>query len=132
VVDNVSGTFTSYINGTQVQQNTGLTLDGRWAMGPTMPLSPTKTRKCRGFVNSVQLRPEAMIAADILALGGPAPAVAPLPGKIDYSPDQSEWWREFCRRKFPSDILTSANPSGSVQIDLYRGGHFSKTWHRLR
>src|SRR5207247_10268596 len=33
VVDNVSGTFTSYINGTQVQQNTGLSVDGRWGIG---------------------------------------------------------------------------------------------------
>src|SRR6185436_462434 len=38
VVDNVAGTFTSYINGVRVQQNTGLTLDGRWAIGPAVLL----------------------------------------------------------------------------------------------
>src|SRR2546428_12262542 len=36
VVNNVPGTFTRYINGTQVQQNTGLTVDRRWAIGPTV------------------------------------------------------------------------------------------------
>ena len=64
VVDNVAGTFTSYVNGNQVQQNTGLSLDGRWAMGPTVLLFADENQEnSAGFVNSVQLRPEAMLPA---------------------------------------------------------------------
>src|SRR6266850_4548352 len=80
VVNTVAGTLTSYINGTQVQQNTGLTIDGRWAMGPTTLLFADENQEnAAGFVNCVQLRPEAMLAADIFALGGAAAAGIPLP-----------------------------------------------------
>src|SRR5437867_1781708 len=80
VVNNVAGTLTSYINGTQVQQNTGLTVDGRWAIGPMVLLFADEDQEnAGGFVNSVQLRPEAMLAADVLALGGATAAGIPLP-----------------------------------------------------
>jgi len=34
VVDAVAGTYTAFVDGVQVQQNSGVTLDGRFALGP--------------------------------------------------------------------------------------------------
>lgn len=124
VVDNVAGTFTSYVNGVPVQQNTGLTLDGRWAMGPTVLLFADEDEEnAAGVVHSVQLRPEAMLPAELAALGGPTAAGIPIPtapsalrvvslnggGSYQAGSTQSISW-------------TVANPSGPLQIDLLRGG----------
>jgi hypothetical protein len=113
VVNNVAGTFTSYINGTQVQQNTGLTVDGRWAMGPTALLFADENQEnAAGFVNSVQLRPEAMLAADLLALGGPTASSLPMAARImppavlkpspGRRPIPAAWSRSTCFAAGPS------------------------------
>jgi predicted phosphodiesterase len=123
VVNNVAGTLTSYINGTQVQQNTGLSLDGRWAMGPTVLLFADENQEnAGGFVNSVQLRPEAMTASDILALGGPNASGIPLPSPPTIQVTSPNGGENYQASSFQTITWNAANPSGLVQIDLYRGG----------
>ena len=124
VVDNVAGTFTSFINGMQVQQVTGLTLDGRWALGPTTLLfADNDQENAPGLVNSVQLRPEAMLAADIAALGGPAAAGISPPLESSalqvVSPNGGGNYQAGSSQNIS---WTVANPNGQVQIDLLRGG----------
>jgi hypothetical protein len=124
VVDNVAGTFTSFINGSPVQQITGLALDGRWAMGPTTLLFADEDQEnAPGLVNSVQLRPEAMTAADLAALGGPSAVGIPLPS----APSALQVISPNGGGNYPAGSSqniswTVANPSGLVQIDLLRGG----------
>ncbi len=126
VVDNVAGTFTSFVNGAQVQQNTGLSLDGRWAIGSTLLLFADEDQEnAGGSVNSVQLRPEAMLPADIAALGGATAAGIPMPVAPSLlhvvTPNGGE---NYQAGTSPTISWTVANPSGLVQIDLYRGGVF--------
>jgi len=86
VVDGVAGTLTSFINGTQVQQVSGPSVDGRWAIGSTVLLfADENSENSAGYVNSVQLRPEAMLATDIAALGGPTAAGIPIRSRPVYS-----------------------------------------------
>ncbi|MBI3850179.1 MAG: metallophosphoesterase [Verrucomicrobia bacterium] len=81
VVDSAAGTLTSFINGTPVQQVGGPTVDGRWAMGPTVLLfADDDLENAAGFVNSVQLRAEAMTTNEIAALGGATATGIPMPG----------------------------------------------------
>ena len=125
VVDNVAGTLTSYVNGAQVQQNNGLTLDGRWAIGPTFLLfADENSENAGGYVNSVQLRPQVMLAADIQALGGPTAAGIPLPtapGLAVTSPNGGE---NYAAGSTQTISWTSTNATGTAQIDLYRGTAF--------
>jgi hypothetical protein len=80
VVDCVAGTLTSFVNGQSVQQTTGLTVDGRWSMGPEFLLFADENQEnAPGLVNAVQLRPWAMATAEIAALGGPAAVGIPRP-----------------------------------------------------
>ena len=74
-------TFTDRaINGVQAQQITGLTVDGRWALGGTVLLFADEDQEnAAGLVNSVQLRAEAMASEDLAALGGPSAAGIPQP-----------------------------------------------------
>jgi predicted phosphodiesterase len=128
VVDNVAGTLTSYVNGTQVQQNTGLTLDGRWAMGPTVLLfADENSENAGGYVNSVQLRPQVMLAADILALGGPTAAGIPLPTPPTLQVTAPNGGESYAAGSSQTISWTSTNPSGLVQIDLYRGSALFQT-----
>jgi 3',5'-cyclic AMP phosphodiesterase CpdA len=79
VVDTTQGTFTSYLNGTQVQQNTGLSLDGRWAvLSQALLFADENQENAAGFVNSVQLQDRALTATDIAELGGPSAAGIPI------------------------------------------------------
>jgi predicted phosphodiesterase len=80
VVDGVAGTLTSYLNGTQVQQLTGVAPDGRWSLDAAALLFADEDQEnAGGSVNSVQLRPTVMNAADIASLGGPTAEGIPLP-----------------------------------------------------
>jgi 3',5'-cyclic AMP phosphodiesterase CpdA len=80
VVDCVAGTLTSFVNGQSVQQTTGLTVDGRWSLGPEFLLFADENQEnAPGLVNAVQLRPWAMATAEIAALGGPAAVGIPRP-----------------------------------------------------
>jgi 3',5'-cyclic AMP phosphodiesterase CpdA len=77
-----------------------------------------------GFVNCVQLRDEIMTTNDLAALGGPSAAGIPLPVAPTIqvtSPDGGENYQAGTSQTIS---WTSANPSGFVQIDLYRGGAF--------
>lgn len=73
VVDTVAGTFTTYVNGVFAQQTSAGSLDGRFALEPVALLFADESQEnAAGFINSVQVRPESLGAADIAALGGPA------------------------------------------------------------
>lgn len=79
-VDSIGGTLTSFINGTQVQQISGLTPDGRWSLGPVALLFADENQEnAGGYVNSVQLRGRVMTAADVAALGAAQAEGIPLP-----------------------------------------------------
>jgi len=78
VVDCVGGTYRSYINGTPAQQLGGLTVDGRFSLGPTFLLfADNNQENAPGLVNSVQLRDQALSDSEILSLGGPTAAGIP-------------------------------------------------------
>jgi len=82
VVDLVGGTYTGYIDGEEVQQNTGLALDGRFSLyahgdpngNPPAALvfADDDSENTEGFVNSLQIRDSALTGAAIAALGGPS------------------------------------------------------------
>ena len=124
VVDNVASTFTSYVNGAQVQNVGGPSVDGRWALGPVILLFADENQEnAGGLVNSVQLRSELMSPADIAALGGATAAGIPLPSPPTsitvVSPNGGENYQAGTSQTIS---WTAVSPSGLVQIDLYRGG----------
>ncbi len=72
-VDLVAGTYTSYIDGVEVQKNTGLGVDGRFSLGPTIIVfADDNGETAGGYVNSLQIRDWTMSPGDIGALGGPS------------------------------------------------------------
>jgi len=126
VVDGVVGTLTSFINGAQAQQVGGPTVDGRWSLGPTVLLFADENQEnAAGLVNSVQLRSEIMSAAEIAALGAATAAGIPLPTPPSsiqvVSPNGGENYQAGTSQPIS---WTAVNPSGLVQIDLYRGSTF--------
>lgn len=128
VVDQVAGTFTSFINGVQVQQNTGLSLDGRWGLSPQVLLFADENQENSPvLVNSVQLRPYVMIASDLATLGSATAAGIPfpIPPTIQItSPNGGQVWQAGTTNTI---TWTSTHPSGSVRVDVYRGGFFLGT-----
>lgn len=71
VVDAVAGTFRSFLNGTVVQSLSGLTVDGRFSLGPEFLLFADQDQEnAAGWVNSVQLRSRVLSDEEVLALGG--------------------------------------------------------------
>lgn len=129
VVDNVAGTLTSFVNGVQVQQNTGLLVDGRWAMGATVLLFADENQEnADGEVNSIQLQPKALGALEITALGGPKSAGIPLPVVPSLlqivSPNGGENYPAGSSQTIRWNV---ANPEGLVRIDLYRSSLFAET-----
>jgi hypothetical protein len=116
-----------FIDGVQVgTQDSGYYLDGRWALEPTALLFADENNETRmGYVNSIQIRSEAMLAADIAALGGASAAGIPLPVPPTalhvISPNGGE---SFQAGTSQAVSWTVANPNGLAQIDLYRGGVF--------
>lgn len=129
VVDNVAGTLTSYVNGTQVQQNDGLELDGRWALGPTFLLfADNDQENAGGYINSVQLRAAAMLPVEVAALGAATAAGIPAPVAPDslqvVTPNGGE---NFQAGTTQAIAWTVNHPSGWVRVDLYRGDTFHQT-----
>jgi hypothetical protein len=123
VVDSAAGTFTSYLNGVSVQQSSGVTTDGRWALEATALLFADEDQEnAAGYVNSVQLRGRAMDAAELAALGGPQAAGIPLPpdpsGLQIISPNGGETLQAGSTRTV---AWTVSNPDGLVQVDLLLG-----------
>ena len=122
VLNPADGTFTSYLNGTQAQQNTGIGVDGRWSIGPVALLFADEDQEnAGGVVNSVQLRAEAMTGADIAALGGPTAAGIPLPAPPALQLMGPNGGETFQAGSTQTIAWAASNPSGSVQIDLLRG-----------
>src|SRR5262249_13664674 len=121
VVDNVAGTFTSFLNGLQVQQNTGLTLDRPWApeATPTL-LSDEDQENSAGLVNCVQLRSEALSAADLAELGGPSAGGISIPAAPTLRIISPNGGESFQAGSTQTVSWASANPNGLMQVDLYR------------
>ncbi len=75
-----NGSIEKYIDGAFVGEETGVQIDGRWALiaGGTADLfSDDNGQSQPGFVNSIQLRTEALNPGQVLALGGPSAAGVP-------------------------------------------------------
>ncbi len=120
VVDCVAGTLTSFLNGSQVQQISGPSVDGRWSLETTALLFADEDQEnAAGYVNSVQLRGNVMAAADLAALGGAQASGIPLPQQPAdlrlVSPNGGE--------VFPAGTTQTvawvvSDPSGWVQVEL--------------
>ncbi|MEE3199322.1 MAG: LamG-like jellyroll fold domain-containing protein, partial [Planctomycetota bacterium] len=79
-VDLVAGTYTSYINGERVQQNTGQTVDGRFSLGESVLIFADESGETAGgYVSSIQIRDVAMTDAELAEMGGPTAEGIPLP-----------------------------------------------------
>lgn len=71
VVDGVAGTYRSYLNGLPVQVQRGVTVDGRFSLGPEFLLfADNDSENAAGFIGCVQVRSMALTDAEVLALGG--------------------------------------------------------------
>lgn len=128
VVDSVAGTYTTYINGAPAQQNTGLTLDDRFALETTALLFADENQEnAAGFVNSVQLRPDALSPADVAALGGPSAGGIPTPQPPTLrllSPNGGELFQAGTTQRV---AWVATNPSGYALLEVYRGGALYRT-----
>lgn len=120
MVDSLAGSYTSYLNGSQVQHINGLTLDGRWALDATALLFADENQEnAAGYVNSAQLLSRALTSADIAALGGAQADGIPLPqqpsGLRLLSPNGGETLTAGATHTVTWVV---SDPSGVVQIDL--------------
>jgi len=122
-----SGKLRKYIDGVQVgAQDSGFSLDGRWSLLSTALVFADEDNETRpGYVNSIQIRSDAMLPADVAALGGATAAGIPLPPPPSalqiLSPNGGE---NFAAGSTQSVSWRVTNPSGLAQIDLLRGGGF--------
>lgn len=129
VVDLTAATdkLRKYINGVLVgTQDSGFSFDGRWSLVPTALLFADENNETQaGFVNSIQIRSEAMLPADVAALGGATAAGIPLPTPPAalqiVSPNGGE---NFAAGSMQTVAWHVSNGSGLAQIDLLRGGTF--------
>jgi predicted phosphodiesterase len=123
VVDTVAGTYNTYVNGAPAQQNSGLTLDGRFAVDSVALLFADEDQEnAAGFVNSVQLRPEALSPADLAALGGPTAAGIPTPQPPSLqlvSPNGGELFQAGTTQRV---AWATINPTGFALLELYKSG----------
>ena len=128
VVDTVAGTFTSYINGANVQQTSAGTLDGRFALEPVALLFADEDQEnSAGFINSVQLRPEAMSAADIAALGGPAAGGIQTPQPPTLRVTSLNAGEQIQAGSTQKVVWAATNPSGFALVDVYDGNTLYRT-----
>ena len=120
-----TGKLRKYIDGVLVgSQDTGFSLDGRWSLTPTALLLTDEDNETRaGLVNSIQIRSEAMLPADIAALGGPSAAGIPLPPPPSalhvVAPNGGE---NYQAGSASSISWTVTQPNGLAQVDLLRDG----------
>ena len=98
--DAPDGALRKFIDGALVGTQDLDGLDGRWSLDSTALLFADEDNETRmGFVNSIQIRPEAMLPADIAALGGATAAGIPLPAAPVLAPSrQPERRRELSSR----------------------------------
>ncbi|HEX5223344.1 MAG TPA: metallophosphoesterase family protein [Verrucomicrobiae bacterium] len=119
-----------YIDGVLVgTQDTGFTLDGRWSLLPTALLFADEDNETRGgFVNSIQIRSEAMLTADIAALGGPSADGIPLPAPPSslrvVSPNGGENYQAGTAQSVSWTVI---QPNSLAQVDLLREGVLFQT-----
>jgi len=123
VVDGNAGSFTSYLNGVQVQQITGVSTDGRWSLESTALLFADEDQEnAGGSINSIQLRATAMEPADIRALGGPQASGIPIPDSPSnlriLSPNGGESFQAGTTQAITWAV---SDPSGMVRLDLLLG-----------
>jgi hypothetical protein len=116
-----------FIDGTLVgTQDLSAGLDGRWALDVTALLFADDDNETRtGYVNSIQVRSEAMLAADVAALGGATASGIPLPA----APSSIQIVSPNGGENYPAGTMQPVswrvtNPNGLGQIDLHRGGAF--------
>jgi len=126
VVDSHAGTLTSFLNGTQVQQMSGVSLDDRWTLGPTVLLFADENEEnAAGYINSVQLQNILMSAADIAQLGGAQASGIPISQQSSdlqvLTPNGGENLTAGSTQTITWQV---SNPSGLVQIDLLIAGSF--------
>ncbi len=91
VLDSPGQIYISYLDGTQVQQlaagSNGLGLDQRWTLGPTaLVFADEDEENNAGYINSLQLRPFAMTADEVAALGVAEAEGIPVPVVDDCVP----------------------------------------------
>jgi len=120
-----SGKLRKYIDGVLVgTQDTGFSLDGRWSLLSTALLFADEDNETRaGFVNSIQIRSEAMLPSDIAALGGPSAPGIPLPATPSAlqvaAPNGGESYQAGTAQ---SISWTVSQPNGLAQVELLREG----------
>ena len=128
VIDTAAGTLTSFLNGAQVQQVGGPVVDGRWSIGVTALLfADDNQENAAGFVNSVQIRDNALSTSDILALGGPSASGIPMPVTPTLRLARPNGGESFQAGSTQTVSWTAANPGGGVQLDLFRSEMFYRT-----
>lgn len=80
VVDCVGGTYRSYLNGLPVQVQRGLTVDGRFSLGPEFLLfADNDSENAAGMLGCIQVRSIALTDAEVLALGSAVAGNIPAP-----------------------------------------------------
>ncbi len=101
VLDSVAGTYTSFIDGVRVQQNTGEGIDGRFTLytindGGAEGISlfaDDSAENSAGLVGSAQIRDSALSDDEVAAFGGPSaggiPSVPPCPHAFTCGVDQA-------------------------------------------
>lgn len=129
VVDTAAGTLTSFIDGTQASQvPVEATLDGRWALRPAVLLFADDSQEnSAGFVNSIQVRNEVMLAEDIQALGGPTAAGIPIPIAPTLQLTTPNGGESFLAGSTQLVSWTSLNPVGAVTVNLYHSNRIFQT-----
>jgi Calcineurin-like phosphoesterase/Purple acid Phosphatase, N-terminal domain/Concanavalin A-like lectin/glucanases superfamily len=123
VVDGLQGKLSSFIDGTRVQElSSGVLVDGRFALfSSVLIFADNDEENATGLINSLQIRSEALSAAELAELGSPSAdgIPLPLPTKIRLlAPRDGDRWEAGT----PHIIeWTSENPVGNVRIDLWDG-----------
>ncbi len=117
VVDLVDGTYSSYIDGSPAQQNTGLGVDGRFSLYTVndgdlegiLIFADENSENSGGLVNSVQIRDEALSAGFIAALGGPSAEGIPVSAPFACPTDLL-----CCTDRATGNVSISWNPGEGV------------------
>lgn len=128
VVDTVAGTFNTYINGVPAQQTSAGALDGRFALEPVALLFADEDQEnAAGFINSVQVRPEALSATDIAALGGPAAGGIQTPQPPTLRVVRLNGGEQIQAGSTQTVAWVATNPSGYALLEIYDGNNLQRT-----
>ena len=128
VVDTVAGTFNTFINGVPAQQTSAEALDGRFALEPVALLFADQNQEnAGGFINSVQVRPEALGATDIAALGGPAANGIQTPQPPTLRVLRLNGGEQIQAGSTQTVAWVTTNPSGYALLEIYDGNTLQRT-----